>query len=297
MKTNCCLVFFVIFILAGCASQAPAPVVDRGTQATAARPPVPDPADYVVKKGETLYRIALEHGVYYRDLAAWNNITDPNSIKEGQVLRIKPPAIAADGSTVVTQPITGSATVESRPLSGSPPPAVIDAVKREPRVQKEAYSEGAWEQLQKPADGGMAVASETRPPEIRTETKPAETNGFNWNWPASVRIKLGFGENGNKGIDLEGKEGDPVFAVADGRVFYVGYYKGYGNLLIIGHSDGVSSVYAHNRKVLVTEKQNISRGQKVAEMGSSDSENGVKLHFEIRQQGKPVDPVPYLVKR
>lgn len=282
-------------ILAGCASQSPAPVVDRTTPAAAAaaKPAAQTgPGYYTVKKGDNLYRIALDHGVYYRDLAAWNNITDANSIKEGQVLRIQPPS-AGDSGTAVAQPIASGAPVESRPLAGSQPPASTDGAKHDPKVNKEAYSDAAWERLQKPAESAAAV----KPAEAKPENKTVELAGLAWAWPAAGKVKAGFGENGNKGIDIAGKDGDAIQAAADGKVFFVGLQKGYGNLLIIGHANGFISVYAHNRKILVNEKQVISKGQKVAEMGSSDSENGVKLHFEIRQQGKTVDPLTYLPKR
>ncbi|MGE5387243.1 MAG: peptidoglycan DD-metalloendopeptidase family protein [Betaproteobacteria bacterium] len=289
-------------ILAGCASQPPAPVVERSTPTVSARAPAAPSGQgyYTVKKGDTLYRIALEHGVYYRDIAAWNNITDTNSIKEGMVLRVAPPG--AESGAVTTQPIQTGPQVEVRPLGETPAaapvvsPATNDNVKREPKVNKEPYSDAAWERAQTPASAA-AKPAETKA-EPKSEAKPAETGaGLVWGWPATGKMTAAFGENGNKGIDIAGRDGDPISAAADGKVFFVGLQKGYGNLLIIGHTNGYISVYAHNRKILVSEKQQVSKGQKVAEMGKSDSENGVKLHFEVRQQGKPVDPLAYLPKR
>ncbi len=304
------LALFPVLLLAACASQTPAPVQERTPAAVTAKPaPVPTvvpagaPALYTVKKGETLYRIALEHGVYYRDLAAWNNIAEPFTIKEGQQLRVTPPG-AVGG--VVTQPVIAGAPVETRPL-GTPAPAA-DGVRGEPKVNKEPYSDGAWERAQRSGEAARVAEAkpvESKPAEAKpAESKPAETKPaapetvslLNWVWPAGGKVAAPFGE-GSKGIDIAGKEGDPISAAADGKVFFVGLQKGYGNLLIIGHANGYISVYAHNRKILVAEKQQVVKGQKVAEMGKTDSETGVKLHFEIRQQGKPVDPAGFLPKR
>jgi len=292
----------IALVIAGCASQMPAPVVDRSTPtAKAAAAPTTGPGFYTVKKGDTLYRIALDHGAYYRDLAAWNNITDANSIKEGQVLRVLPPGQAtADSGVAVSQPIATTAPVESRPLTAAAPVAPVgDGLRSEPKVNKEAYSDAAWEKMNKAGEAKPAPetkAPESKPAEPKPDAKTVELSAINWGWPATGKVKAVFGENGNKGIDVAGKEGDPISAAAEGKVFFVGLQKGYGNLLIIGHANGYISVYAHNRKILVSEKQVVSKGQKVAEMGSSDSETGVKLHFEIRQQGKPVDPLTYLPK-
>lgn len=281
-----------VFILAGCATQPPAPVVDR-TKPVSAKPTVSAPAGatYMVKRGETLYRIASERGIAYRDLAAWNNITDPSSVKEGQVLRLTPPG--AGDSVAVTQPVQATSQVESRPLGAAPTP-VSETAKREPKVQKEPYSDSTWDLLQRAQTFGPSTTPTTP---AAAETRPAASAaGINWGWPTSGQVIAQFGEGGNKGIDFAGKEGDAIAAAADGRVFFVGLQKGYGNLLIIGHTGGFISVYAHNRRILVAEKQTVAKGQKVSEMGRSDSES-VKLHFEIRLQGKPVDPALYLPKR
>lgn len=284
-----------VLILAGCASQPPAPVVDRTTPVSTKPSTAVSGATYTVKRGENLYRIALERGISYRDLAAWNNITDPATLKEGMVLRLTPPG-SGDSAVAVTQPIETGAAVESRPLSGTPAPASTgEALKREPKVNKEPYSDGAWDLLQR---GGSTTAATT---ESKPEPKPAGTSdagmAIAWAWPSTAKVISAYGDNANKGIDFAGKEGEAIMAAADGKVFFVGLQKGYGNLVIIGHASGFISVYAHNRKVLVAEKQVVSKGQKVAEMGKSDSESGVKLHFEIRQQGKPIDPSIYLPRR
>ncbi|MBK7901235.1 MAG: peptidoglycan DD-metalloendopeptidase family protein [Azonexus sp.] len=311
------LVLPVALALAGCLTQAPAPSVDRSATAqsrASATPPaaaaVPSgPGWTTVKRGETLYRIALEHGQDYRDVAAWNNITNPASLKEGQVLRVAPPS-APDGGAVVARPVGGGAVVEARPLdkpSTAPVAAApVDGVVREPKVGKEPYSDEAHARL----SAGDAAKGEAKPadpkptPESRPEAKPdpkpevlAGPDDVVWAWPTAGKVAAGYGETNAKGLDFSGKAGDAVLAAADGKVLYAGSaIKGYGLLVIIGHKNGFNSVYAHNRKLLVEEKQQVSKGQKIAEMGNTDSET-VKLHFEVRKQGKPVDPTQVLPKR
>lgn len=296
-------------LLAGCFAQSPAPTVDRSPTAQAKAPqPSPvvpsGPGYYTVKRGDTLYRIALENGQDYKDIVAWNNIVNPGSIKEGQVLRVLPPGAATESSGVVTKPIAATGGVESRPLDKPAAavavpavPAESGALRREPKVNKEPYSDEAYARLNK---GETAITKAPEPkPEAKPETAPstAVTDDLAWSWPTSGRVLAGYSDNGSKGIDLGGKAGDAVLAAAEGKVLYAGNaIKGYGNLVIIGHKGGLNSVYAHNRKILVEEKQVVSKGQKIAEMGNSDSEN-VKLHFEIRRQGRPVDPMGYLPKR
>lgn len=309
-------IFPIVLVLAGCFTQAPAPSVDRlptaQSKATAAAPAAPPtgPGWHTVKRGETLYRIALEHGQDYRDVAGWNNITNPASIKEGQVLRVAPPG-GADAQAVA-KPIGTTAAVEARPLDkpspspaapvAAPAAAAGDGLVREPKAGKEPYSEEAHTRLSgsdgAPASEGKVV--EPKPQEPRPDPVPAVAAGPDdvvWGWPSAGKIAAGFADTNSKGIDFGGKPGDPVLAAADGKVLYAGTaIKGYGNLVIIGHKGGFNSVYAHNRKILVDEKQPVTKGQKIAEMGNSDSDT-VKLHFEVRKQGKPVDPASYLPKR
>ena len=296
-------------LLAGCFSQSPAPIVDRSPTAQSRAPAalaVPTgPGYYTVKRGDTLYRIALENGQDYKDIVAWNNITNPSSIKEGQVLRVAPPG-AADSGGAVTRPIVAAGGVESRPLEkAGAAPVDTGAVRREPRTNKEPYSDEAYARLSK-ADAGATKAVDSKPeatPEAKPETKPepvpSPANGDDlvWAWPTTGKVLSSYSEGSNKGVDIGGKAGDPVLAAADGKVLYAGTaIKGYGNLVIIGHKGGLNSVYAHNRKILVEEKQLVTKGQKIAEMGNSDSDS-TKLHFEIRRQGRPVDPAGYLPKR
>lgn len=319
----------VLLLMAGCKSQPPAPTVDRSTSSLARQsaPAFEGPGYYTVRKGDTLYRIALEHGQDYKDVVAWNNVTNPNAINEGQILRVAPPVVtsAAMGEAVVAQPVVTTPVVESRPLdvpgkvAGTPSAIAGDGLKRGPRGGKEPYSDEAYARLNRPGETvpkPPVVAVDQKPepkpevqpearPEARPEAKPepkpepAATgpDDVAWQWPTSGKVISSFSDSGNKGIDFGGKAGDPVVAAADGKVVYVGTgIRGFGQLLIVKHNATFLSAYAHNRKILVAEGQQVKRGQKVAEMGNTDSEI-IKLHFEIRKQGKPTDPAAFLPKR
>ncbi len=299
-------------LLSGCFSQPPAPTVDRagGAQSRATTPaptavaaPVAGPGYYTVKRGDTLYRIALENGQDYREIAAWNNIALPAAIiKEGQALRVQPPG---DNGPVVAKPIAAASAVESRPLDPQPvaAPATNAAnpnLKREPRVGKEPYSDEAYARLNRTEP---PKAPETKPEPAPTPAPtqaPAAAAGPDdvaWAWPTNAKLTTPFSDAGNKGYDFAGKAGDPVLAAGDGKVVYAGAgLRGYGELVIVKHNGTYLSAYAHNRKILVKEGQSVTRGQKIAEMGNTDADS-VKLHFEIRKQGKPVDPSQYLPKR
>ena len=199
--------------------------------------------------------------------------------------------------------------------SSTPSPVAGDGLKREPRGGKEPYSDEAYARLNRagetvPKPPVVAVDPKPEPrPEVQPEAKPepkpeprpepvaAGPDEVAWQWPSSGKVISSFSDSGNKGIDFGGKAGDPVAAAADGKVVYVGTgIRGFGQLLIVKHNATFLSAYAHNRKILVAEGQQVTRGQKVAEMGNTDSEI-VKLHFEIRKQGKPTDPVAFLPKR
>ncbi|MDD3354359.1 peptidoglycan DD-metalloendopeptidase family protein [Zoogloea sp.] len=302
--------------LAGCVSKAPAPVSERSpaqvsptTKAEVAPPPkVARPGYYIVRPGDTLIRIALDHGQNYRDIAAWSGLENPNLIEVGQELRVRPPENAA-----VARPVTSS-QVEVRPVGGTAPVVPADGLRREPKGGKVPYSEQAWTQAQKP-DAPMVVAKVDPRPEVpKTEARPTETKpepkpenkpeikappegAIDWAWPTSGKVIAGFNETSSKGVDLAGKVGDPVLAAASGRVVYAGTgLRGYGKLVIVKHDNSYLSAYAHNQNLLVKEGQAVSKGQKIAELGDTDSDRP-KLHFEIRRQGKPVDPGKYLPAR
>jgi lipoprotein NlpD len=251
-----------MLLAAGCASQqAAAPVIDRtgrGVQASApstARPvvrtdaPAPAPAvnagDYVVKRGDTLYSIALEQGVDYRELAQWNSLEDPTRLRAGQVLRVARPSAAAG----VNVGRVGASRIEARPLEApAAPPAAAKA----------------------PSDSLKFV------------------------WPARGKVIAAFEQTRGKGVDIDGRVGDPVLAAARGKVTYVGSgIRGLGKMLIIQHNDEFLTVYAHTSQIVVKEQQVVQGGQKIAEIGKSDTERPM-LHFQIRKLGRPLDPKQFL---
>ena len=257
------LVVLLAVALAGCAARrTPAPVVERygkhrPAPARQAAAPVPPPAPqsgdyYTVRRGDTLYSIALDHGADYREVAQWNNLDDPTRIQVGQQLRVAPPPGQAQIGAV-----RSPARVEARPLN------------EEPRR-----------------------AEPSRPAPVATPAAGASLFG----WPAKGRILAEFAEPRKKGIDIDGKPGDPVLAAAAGRVTYVGTgIQGMGKLVVIKHDNGFITVYAHNKDIVVKEQQAVARGQKIAEIGSTDAERP-KLHFQIRKGAAPVDPLLYLPK-
>jgi len=251
-------------VLAGCTlpSQPPAPVEDRVQQTSA---PAPLAAgQYRVKPGDTLTRIALEHGHSWRDLARWNQLSNPDRIEVGQILRVTPPEGAEAPAGVVVTPITDAPATAPAPAQ-APAPAPSASV-----------------------PGASAPAA--------PQARPAAAD-IVFAWPAQGQTIAGFDEARNKGVDIAGKAGDPVLAAADGQVVYAGAgLRGYGNLIIIKHNSTYLTAYAHNQKLLVQEDQRVKQGQKIAEMGSSDADR-VKLHFEIRRNGKPVDPARLLPVR
>jgi lipoprotein NlpD len=303
--------------LAACTTtHTPAPVVDRTPvppKTTDAKPiPVPKPAVkpvadahgfYTVRKGDTLLRIALDFGQNYRDLIAWNNLTNPNDIKVDQVLRVAPPEAGSTGVQTgsVVAPASG---IEAKPLPSAASAAASAGIphKTAPRGDKRTYSDAALAELQKAepsATSSAPVAVAKIEPTKPAETKPAasgEEDAVAWIWPADGKVVGGFDE-GRKGIDIAGQLGQQVLAAGDGKVMYAGSgIRGYGNLVIVKHTNTLLSAYAHNKTILVKEGQSVSKGQKIAEMGNSDAD-AVKLHFEIRQQGKPVDPSKFLPNR
>jgi len=292
---------------------------------------------YTVKSGDTLYKIALDNGLDYRELAAWNNIENVNLIRVGQVLRLSAPgeAPAVAGASVeggvttaplrTAPPVSGAPATGAAPGATSPPALTITPgassaaptasaaaqgnLKTSPKAIKQPYSDQAVRDISLaataiPAPPGEAVRSSAPPPEARPERSEAarvppsddgDDDRLDWLWPAKGRVVAGFSETANlKGIDIAGREGDAVVASAPGKVVYAGSgLRGYGKLIIIKHNKTYLSAYAHNKEILVKEGEQVKKGQKIAEMGSSDADS-VKLHFEIRRLGKPMDPARYL---
>ncbi|TRZ66166.1 MAG: LysM peptidoglycan-binding domain-containing protein [Rhodocyclaceae bacterium] len=315
------LLLAVMSLIGGCASQPPAPVIERSPPVTVPTTPAA-PADthapstdpraglapgaatgtYTVKRGDTLLSIALENGQSYRDLAAWNNLEDPNKIQVGQQLRVKPPGSDAGAPVAVSKPIALQAPIETRPLGAGSTPNT-DNLKREPRGGKLPYSEETLARLQKPDSTSTAEAkpearaAAAEKPVDRPAISPAGEDAVEWAWPANGKLIANFVEGSNKGLDIAAAAGEPVLAAASGKVILVSSaLRGYGNFVIVKHTTAYLSVYAHNSRILVKEEQQVTKGQKIAEIGSSDSDQP-KLHFEIRHQGKPVDPLKFLPPR
>ena len=286
-----------------------APVVDRNVSpAPAPKPATPSESAqvardesgmYTVKKGDTLIRIALEYGQNYRDIAAWNNLANPDDIKVDQVLRVAPPNSSAPG--------VQTAAVAMPPSTTTTAPAAPAAPKKTaPKGDKRPYTEANLAEMQR-ADNGKAeqVASINPAPVVAVPPAAAPAPApavpadekLSWMWPADGKVVATFDEGKNKGVDIAGKAGQQVVAAGAGKVMYAGSgIRGYGNLVIVKHSDTLLSAYAHNRTIVVKEGQTVNKGQMIAEMGDSDTDS-VKLHFEIRQLGKPVDPSRFLPNR
>lgn len=269
-----------VVLLAACGSTPPAPVVDRSAgraapARAASRAPGPPPAAapqpvpagfYVVKRGDTLYSIALDNGADYRELAQWNGIDDPAHIRVGQALRVTPP----EGRGVQVGKPTSVGSIESRPLAA---PA------------------GAAAGAPKPAASAPVAKAASAPAEAKVAGSAV---GPEFIWPVKGKVIAGFSEPRSKGIDIDGKLGEPVVAAAPGRVTYIGSgIPGLGKLVVIKHDNGFITVYAHNRAILVKEQQTVARGQKIAEVGATDSDRP-KLHFQIRKGAAAVDPLRYL---
>ena len=311
------MVWLLAVVLAGCVSTSStsrAPIIERGenTKSNVAvesalvkksrrnnewRPEV-----YVVQKGDTLYSIAFNYGFGYRELAELNGIKNPNAISIGQTIRLfpsranapLPPAVTAVGAT------------ENKPAEPLP--------KDQPKLVKYAYSAAAMALIDKVqqtvsatlAPAPVVVLPGNNPPAVMTkDTEKSkqddnagdenEAPALDWGMPTQGKLIAHFSESANrKGIDIAGKLGQPIVASAAGKVVYSGSgLRGYGKLIIIKHNATYLSAYAHNDKILVKEGQSVTRGQKIAAMGSTDAEQ-VKLHFEVRRLGKPVDPAKFL---
>jgi lipoprotein NlpD len=260
---------------------------------------------YTVKPGDTLYSVALENGLDYKEIAAWNQLADVNLIKVDQILRLSDPADdAAGGETagVVVRPLRNSGS-EIAPATKPSPSSVVGypkAIKASPGTDAAT--------LARQADGPVQAASasakiadskavEAKPPVEPKSAEPKTPAGgdedLNWSWPTVGKVVTPFSDAA-KGLDIGGKLGQPVLAAAPGKVVYAGAgLRGYGKLVIIKHNKVYLSAYAHNNQLLVKEGDNVKKGDKIAEMGNSDAEQ-VKLHFEIRRFGKPVDPTKFL---
>ncbi len=316
-RRTCVLAAASMLLLAGCASnRTRAPVEDRvaaapqaassaaGAPQAESTPVLPGaenagkPGYYTVKPGDKLIRIALENGQNWRDLVKWNKLENPNVIEVGQVLRVVPPG--ADPAAASTRPVA-SPRVETRPLNGAPPAASAVASSPASAGSPSPASAPVTAASGAPASAAAAPSPSASPAAAASATgAPSAREGDDdvaWIWPANGTVVVQFDDARSKGLAIAGKVGDPVFAAADGRVVYAGSgLRGYGNLLIVKHNNTYLTAYAHNQTLLVKEDQAVRRGQRIAEMGSTDAER-VQLHFEIRRLGKPIDPAKLLPPR
>lgn len=304
----------IVAILAACASPPhKAPVEDRGGRAVgvpvgtptlpspttpavapadATKPPAGadnagKPGFYTIKPGDTMIRIGLESGQNWRDVARWNNLDNPNALEVGQVLRIVPPGTDPAVTAARAVPPT---RVEARPLDGTARSAgAASAAVAASSTAPAPLRTPAQAPAPAPANAGSATAG--------AATRDSSDDEVAWAWPTAAAVTTSFDDVRSKGLVFAGKAGDAVLAAADGRVVYAGSgLRGYGNLVIVKHNNTYLTAYAHNQTLLVKEDQVVRRGQKIAEMGSSDAER-VQLHFELRRLGKPIDPARLLPPR
>lgn len=257
---------FSLALLAGCSfNKNRAPVVDLSNQPPASVQPG---GTYVVKPGDTLYQIARAHNLEIDEIKRWNNISDANQLSVGQVLKLSGSAAGASTpSATPTTPATPAAPAEPKPVP-----------------------------LDQPEPPAATTPPAEAPATVPTPPRASDASLISWGWPASGPILQAFSSS-TKGIDIGGSLGDPVAAAADGKVMYSGNgVRGLGNLIIINHQNGFITAYAHNQTLLVKTGQTVKRGAKIAEVGQSDT-TSPRLHFEIRRQGTPVDPLQYLPPR
>lgn len=313
--------FAASLLLSGCSTtQPPVPVIDRA-KADAVQPAKPaessatDNQVYVVQKGDTLFGIALAHGVDFKKLMEWNDITDPRSLKPGQKINLSMPAKSAQPTlfalpqqpeTVTLEP-GQSPVIPVVPAPEESSPAVPGGkVITSPKALKLPYSEQNAARLQYPSNTSApavppsppAAAEKNSKIEVAPQPEPAVSDKAansvaDWIWPTTGKLMSSFSKN-SKGVKISGQAGQPILASAAGEVVYSGHgLRGYGNLIIIKHDNTFLSAYAHNSKLLVKEGEAVVKGQKIAEMGNTDTDT-IQLHFEIRKNGKPVDPLQYL---
>lgn len=253
----------ILLLVSACSSPQPAAVSDRE------QPPSRKLQHHRVSKGETLYSIAWRYGLDHQKFAAANDIRPPYTIYPDQKLRL-----------AEAQPTRASSRNQGPDKTGN-----ASASPNKKAVGTKSSSNNRSKNKTKSSDS----------PSVPVLIQGAPQ----WRWPAGGRIVSAFGASTglNKGIDIEGKLGEPVLAAASGQVVYAGSgLRGYGKLLIIKHNETYLSAYAHNHRLLLNEGDKVKTGDKIAEMGSTGTD-AVKLHFEIRRQGEPVDPIRYLPKR
>ena len=319
MRLNFFIVYVALFsFLSGCASNAPAPVIEKKIiteksntsqkNKTVARikrdPNQPCPDVYIVKPGDTLYSLSLDCGFYYKEVAQTNDIKEPYTIKAGdkikfdQVKTNNPVTASNDikkNEDVITTPLKNNEDTIANTEASAPPqskPAANGVINLDsPKAFREKYTDELYNQK---VATPQSQANNNVAPKETTNLVIGEDKA-DWQWPTKGKLENLFNEaQGQKGIDIIGTLGQEIKAAAPGKVIYSGEdLKGYGKLVIIKHNNSYLSVYAHNKDLLVKEGQAIVRGQKIATMGDSGTDK-VKLHFEIRKQGQSVDPTTLL---
>ena len=285
-----------LLLLSACSSHAPAPVSSIGKDYSQLDRGSFRGSYYEVKKGDTLYFISYVTGREVKEIIAQNKMSFPYTIFPGQKLQLwKPKYVAPEyghaGTVAVVKPpvktTKSTSKAKPKPKPKSKPP--VKQANSEQKTANKNVDQGRTKEYSQKAKGNKVVTNNAK-----------NTNKVDrWTWPSKGPIIATFSSsgNGNKGIDISGRRGQSVNASAGGKVVYAGNaLRGYGNLVIIKHSDDYLSAYAHNDKVLVKEQQTVKAGQKIASMGSSGA-SSVRLHFEIRYKGKSVDPLRYLPKK
>lgn len=320
LSLNCCLLLLILcFLLIGCSTtQPPVPVVDRAridSSALTSKSIEANNQFYIVQKGDTLYSIALNHGIDFKKLAEWNNIADPKTIQPGQRISLFASTSGSQPTlfALPQQPIETILEPDEQPLITVPQESESDTskvkanLKTSPKAMKLPFSEQNAARLKHSASisSSMQTSPSALPAEKNTRIEVAPQPGpqksdiavkqseAEWIWPTTGKLLSSFSKN-SKGVKISGQAGQPILASAGGEVVYSGHgLRGYGNLIIIKHNNTYLSAYAHNSKILVKEGETVVKGQKIAEMGNTDTDT-TQLHFEIRKHGKPVDPMEYL---
>jgi lipoprotein NlpD len=284
-----------LLLLPACKYHPPAPIEEHSSGIVKRQ--LNSDGSYYVRSGDTLYAIAFGYGLDFKDVAAWNSIAGPYTIYPGQKLQLTAPAgrrgsVSTSGvqiNTIKSPGQTTTKTVKSPGSASSKPasskPAAAKPVTSKPEPVKSSPP---------PSSASTSKAKTPVKPPANTTADPKS-----WKWPASGRVVRGYvaGNPARNGLDIAGKEGQAIKASSSGQVVYSGNgLIGYGELIIIKHSEKMLSAYAHNKVRLVTEGENVTTGQTIAEMGRNSGNEQV-LHFEIRVHGKPVNPLNYLPKR
>ena len=247
------------------------------------------PGFYTVKEGDRLGKIASKFNRSVKELTDWNGLTNPDSINVNQVLRVAPP----DDAQVTRVPVESDMEIRragrltQQPSASQSSVRAVPLNKTMPLGRKVVYSDKAIADLER-GDPGPARSLDT----IKTPTDSQPSGSSRFVWPTDGKVISAFDPT-RKGIDIAGKAGQPVFAASNGKVLYAKNMRGYGNLIILEHSDSMVTAYAHNKTILVREGQTVTQSQQIAEMGDTDADT-VKLRFQMRHMGRPIDPVTLL---